>query len=187
MPGSTLAGSTQAGSARITYVSGLRVQLMGHKNLFTPGPHRGGLIQALEPVSRISWILAVLLLTACSRSSVPTPSVQFIPCSPIAGLEDPDIPSEARTTVLEAQEDFCAVLANREPTHAHKVSPPSTITKSGSTYYVGRGYRLTVVRDTFETGGAYFGLYGPVLHFDSRVPGQGEMSQVRVVTLPRMH
>ena len=114
-------------------------------------------------------------------------SAQFTPCEPIAGLEDPDIPSEARTTILEAQEDFCAVLANREPTHAHKVSPPSTTKKIGSTYYVGHGYRLTVFRDTFEVGGAYFGFYGPVLHFDSGVPGQGEMSQVRVVTLPPQH
>ena len=138
-------------------------------------------------MNRVSCILAALFLTACSQSPVPRPSAQFTPCWPIAGLEDPDIPPEARTTILEAQEDFCAVLENREPKHAHKVSPPATTKKRGSTYYAGRGYRLTVVRDTFETGGAYFGFYGPVLHFDSPGPGRGKMSQVRVVTLPPMH
>ena len=139
-------------------------------------------------MKRVLGVLIVMLVAACSRPPAPSTVDTFSPCSPVAGLEDPDLPAKARATIREAQEDFCAVLANREPLHAKRVSPPATIERRGSTYYSGRGYRLVMYCDYFEAGGAFFGYYGPVLHFESRtgVAGPGQLSQVRVVRLPRV-
>ena len=140
----------------------------------------------VAPMKRVLSVLAILLVAACARPTAPASGDKSSPCSPIAGLDDPDLPVETRTTILEAQQDFCAVLANHEPLHARNVPPPSGTRKRGTSYYAGRGYRLVMHRDVFEVGGAYLGYYGPVLHFDSdaNVPGPGQLSQVRVVRLP---
>ena len=140
-------------------------------------------------MNRLLSMVAIVLVAACARPPTPTSVDQFSPCSPIAGLDDPDLPADTRTTVREAQEDFCAVLANRQPVHAKNVPPPSGTKKRGTTYYAGRGYRLVMYRDAFEVGGAFLGYYGPVLQFDSsaNVPGPGQLSQVRVVRLPTVH
>ena len=140
-------------------------------------------------MKRVLGVLVASLLAACSQPHAPAAADKFSPCSPIVGLDDPDLPTEARTTIREAQEDFCAVLDNREPTYAKRVAPPATTKKRGSTYYAGKGYRLVMYRDDFEAGGAFFAYYGPVLHFDSRanIAGPGQLSQVRVVRLPPVH
>lgn len=137
-------------------------------------------------MKRVLGVLTAILVAACSQSPAHPTVDSFSPCSPVAGLDDPDLPAEARATIREAQEDFCAVLANREPLHAKRVLSPATTKKHGSTYYSGRGYRLVMHRDSFEAGGAFFGYYGPVLHFESRTgaAGPGQLSQVRIVRLP---
>ncbi|WP_162823675.1 hypothetical protein [Lysobacter sp. TY2-98] len=132
--------------------------------------------------------LALVVATAllgCAPKQDAESRQRFTPCSPIAGMEDRDLPADARRAILEAQEDVCAVLAGSRPVHARSVAPPKVKQFLGQ-HYVGRGYRLVVVQDTFEVGGAYFATYGPIVYFDShgRNPGVGQISQVRVVTLP---
>ena len=136
---------------------------------------------------RVSSVLLCLCAAACARQSAPPgapAAAAFTPCGPIANLDDSDLPPSSVTVVREAQEDFCRVLVNGAPIHARRVARWQK--RPLGTYYQGRGYRLIMVRDTFEAGGAYFGSYGPVLYFQSEESGPGiaQMSQVRVVRLP---
>src|SRR6185312_11044024 len=103
-------------------------------------------------MKRLLGVLVASLVAACSQAPAPAVADKLSPCSPVVGLDDPDLPADARTTIREAQEDFCAVLANREPIHAKRIEPPATTKKRGSTYYVGQGYRLEMYRDEFEAG-----------------------------------
>lgn len=136
-------------------------------------------------MKRMFVALVCCSLAACSPPHEPSSVDAFGPCSPVSGLDAPDLPEAARTRIRMGQEDFCLVLANREPVHAKRVAPPAGDSHPGRTYYAGEGYRLVVHREIFEVGGAFFGYYGPVLHFEGRsnVDGPGQLSQVRVVPL----
>ena len=140
-------------------------------------------------MAKIAAILCLISLVGCSKHEAET--TKSAPCEPFSQLSTEYISSEDQRSLLEASQDFCAVLAGQPPIHARldaEFQPPP----NGSTQrYIGRGYKLLSIRDARFVGGVMVGVAGPILQFDSRlVPGPGspvEISQVRLVRLPTIH
>ena len=104
------------------------------------------------------------------------------PCF-IEGLEASGASEADRATLLQAQADFCAALAGREPVHAKPDTESPLPADGGTRFYVAPHYRLTVVRSLTSFGDASGWVVGPVLSFSqSFAPGKRQtMSATRIV------
>ena len=127
-----------------------------------------------------SLCFPVFLLAACSVGT-PAP-VATAGCQPFVDLDDSKATDEDRLVIKQASEDFCAVLAGEKPIHAKKAAGTDAPTDGGSSFYVGRKYKLTVLKSASSFGG-YPGIAtGPILKFDqSFAPGHtSEISSITV-------
>ena len=107
------------------------------------------------------------------------------PCF-IEGLAASGASDADRAVLQQAQADFCAVLAGREPVHA-KLDTESPVPADGGTqFYVAPHYRLSVVRSLSSFGQAQGMVVGPVLTFSqSFAPGNSQtVSATRIVLSP---
>ena len=139
-------------------------------------------------MAKIAAILCAISLVGCTKHEIET--AKSLPCEPLSQLNLEYVSSDDQRSLLEASEDFCAVLAGKPAIHARLdggfQTPPNGSTKR----YVGRGYTLLSIRDARLVGGVMVGVAGPILQLDSRLaPGPGNpvsISQVRLVRLPTM-
>ena len=97
-------------------------------------------------------------------------------------MDDSRASAEDKLILREASEDFCAVLAGKDPMHA-RVAPGVDLPSDGGTrFYVGRKYKLTVLSSSSSFGGYPAVAHGPIIKFDkSFAPGNTrEISSITV-------
>ena len=125
--------------------------------------------------------LSVPFFAACSRPDHVTVSTTGCQ-SPFVDMDESRASAEDRQIIREASEDFCAVIAGKDPIHA-QVAPGVDLPSDGGTrFYVGRKYELTVLSSASSFGGYAGTAYGPIIKFDaSFAPGNtSEISYIRV-------
>jgi hypothetical protein len=107
-------------------------------------------------------------------------------CEPFRDLALDEMSPHDRETLSNAASDFCAILAGAPPPHARPSPDFTPPPNSGTQLYLGRGYRITAMRDYRFVGGTAVGVVGPVLRLDAGIasPEPIEVSQVRVVGVP---
>ncbi|RDZ28047.1 hypothetical protein [Lysobacter silvisoli] len=98
------------------------------------------------------------------------------------GLDTATLPEADRRTLGEASADFQAVVAGKPPVHAVFDAQAPLPSDGGTTFYQGRGYRLTVLKSLSSFGSFHGVAYGPILRFDPPfAPGHtAEVSDIRV-------
>jgi hypothetical protein len=123
----------------------------------------------------------LLLVTGCSK-----PSPQVISSNPKAmpfvGLSSTTLSDDDRKIIMEASDDFLSVVAGKKPVHAHVDEDADLPADGGTTYYVGAGYKLTVVKSLSSFGEFNGYVYGPKLTFNEDfAPGNvSTISDIRV-------
>lgn len=71
-----------------------------------------------------------------------------------------------RSALRQAGEDVRAVAAGRAPPHARLDADAPLPADGGTCYYLGHGYRLTVLRQLCGVGAQTAIAYGPILQLD---------------------
>ena len=129
--------------------------------------------------------LAIATLAGCNRSDFP-PAASTACQSPFVGVDQSDASHEERRILLEASEDFCAVVSGKEPIHAKFDSDAALPSDGGTKFYIGRKYKLTVLNSLSSFGGFNGMAHGPVIKFEeSFAPGNTNViSSIRVYALP---
>lgn len=90
------------------------------------------------------------------------------------------IGSEMATNIKEAMEDFDAVAEGRRPVHAKADAQAPLPLDGGTTYYLGRGYKLTILKSLASIGGVDGYFYGPNITFDEKTV-VGNTQQVSLI------
>ncbi|WP_242108209.1 hypothetical protein [Luteimonas aquatica] len=85
---------------------------------------------------------------------------------PFAGVDLSGLSPSQRRTISEAARDFQDVAAGRKPTFARFDEGAALPSDGGTTFYVGHGYRLTILCSLSGFGELVGTVYGPVLVFD---------------------
>ena len=133
---------------------------------------------------RMKRVLAtgvLLLLLGCNSSEFP--AARETSCqAPFANLASSGANPEDLQILQEASEDFCAVVAGKEPLHAKFDDTAALPSDGGSLFYVGRKYKLTVLNSLSSFGSFNGTAHGPIITFDeSFAPGNtNEISNIRV-------
>ena len=121
-----------------------------------------------------------LLVAGCTQQPAQPP----IGPGPFVGLDETSLSPENRQILREASEDFRAVVAGKKPVHAVFDKDAPLPSDGGTTFYQGKGYRLTVLVSYSGFGGLPANAYGPIIKFDPAfAPGNtSEISDIRVYT-----
>ncbi len=103
------------------------------------------------------------------------------PPGPFQGVELDTRSPEQREIITRASEDFERVLQGKKPKNAALDEQAPLPADGGTLFYVGKGYRLTVIKSLSSFGSTGEGLqghvYGPVLSFPKSF-APGNMSEV---------
>lgn len=123
-------------------------------------------------------ILGIALLTVSCMQTPPPPPV----AGPFVGIDWAALPEHDRRTLSEASADFNAVASGKKPVYAIFDEQAPLPSDGGTTYYQGKGYRLTILMSLSSFGAFRGTAYGPILRFDPPfAPGNtSEISDVRV-------
>ncbi len=76
---------------------------------------------------------------------------------------------EIAASVSQAIEDFDTVVNGNPPMHAKFDTSTLLPSDGGTTYYLGQGYKLTVLKSLASVGGVDGYFYGPIIVFDEKV------------------
>jgi len=82
------------------------------------------------------------------------------------GLDLQALAPPQRDALRQADADFRAVAAGRAPLHARIDTEAPLPADGGTRYYLGQGYRLTVLRRLSSIGAQTAIAYGPILQLD---------------------
>lgn len=132
---------------------------------------------------RSQALLMAWATTACSLASA-----QTLASGPFAGVDLAALPASDREVVAQANEDFELVRSGKKPAHA-QVDPSAALPRDGGTsYYVGKHYRLKIVKSLSSFGSLRGYVYGPVISFDrSFAPGnEATVSGTRFLTFKQL-
>ncbi|AJC44622.1 hypothetical protein [Xanthomonas sacchari] len=88
------------------------------------------------------------------------------PAGAFFGVDLQALAPPQRDALRQADADFRAVVAGRAPLHARIDSEAPLPADGGTRYYLGRGYRLTVLRRLSSIGAQTAVAYGPILQLD---------------------
>ncbi|MGO4551874.1 hypothetical protein AB4059_12310 [Lysobacter sp. 2RAF19] len=129
-------------------------------------------------MTKLIVAMAIVLLAA---SCVQTPQAPNS-AGPFVGLDLPKLPEGDRRIITEASEDFRAVVEGKKPVHAVFDKDAPLPADGGTTFYQGKGYRLTILISLSDFGEVHGTAYGPVVEFERAfAPGNtSEISDIRV-------
>ena len=99
--------------------------------------------------ARLAGALLGMVLTACQPHTAQDPDACFV-----EGLDASDASEADRVILLQAQADFCAVLAGREPVHAKPDNESPLPADGGTHFYVAPHYGLIVMQSLSSFGQA---------------------------------
>lgn len=100
---------------------------------------------------------------------------------PFSGIDLRILPRDQAKAIQEASEDFALVMRGRKPRHASFDKDAPLPTDGGTTYYLGRGYQLTICHSIASFGDLSGYSYGPIVTFDSEF-ATGDFSAIRFYT-----
>ncbi len=125
--------------------------------------------------------LLFLLLAGCNDSQFP-PADGALCQTPFVNLATSDASQEDQLILQQASDDFCAVVAGKNPIHAKFDTLAAVPSDGGTLFYVGRKYKLTVLNSLSSFGSLNGTAHGPIITFDeSFAPGNTSMiSNIRV-------
>ena len=83
-----------------------------------------------------------------------------------SGLDVSSIPKEEVDVLIEASEDFKAVLEGKKPVHAKLDLDVPLPSDGGTVFYLGNKYNLTIVKSLSSFGSVHGYVYGPAIFFD---------------------
>jgi hypothetical protein len=95
-----------------------------------------------------------------------TTSAQVLRTGPFSGVDLSPLSADQRRTIIEATEDFQAVLLGREPVHAQFDKHAPVPSDGGTTFYIGHKYKLTIESSLSSFGSLSGWVYGPIVVFD---------------------
>ena len=136
-------------------------------------------------MGRFTIGLSFLLLSGCNSPEL-APASSTTCEAPFLGLATSDATPEDQQILREASEDFCAVVSGKNPIHAKFDTSAALPSDGGTTFYIGRKYRLTVLR-SISTFGSFDGeARGPIITFDKPFAAGNttEISNIRVYPGP---
>ena len=79
------------------------------------------------------------------------------------------IDSEISSSINQAMEDSDAVVGGNPPIHARVDANAPLPSDGGTTYYLGQGYKLTILKSLASLAGVQGYFYGPIIVFDENV------------------
>jgi hypothetical protein len=123
-------------------------------------------------------ISLLLVLGGCAR-----PDVACL--APFDRIEMSGASQADQLILREASEDFCAVVAGKEPIHA-KPAPGGGPSDGGTLPYIGRGYKLTALNSLSKFGSFRGVARGPILEFEApfALGHTTTVSNIRVYATP---
>ncbi len=124
----------------------------------------------MKPIKALIIVICVLL----SCLSVYAQSV-VIDDNSLSKTDD-----SIKECVREATDDFDAVINGNLPIHAAidiKIPLPAD---GGTKYYIGKGYKLTIVKSLAYIGSVNGYYYGPIIIFDEQI-SSGNSNQISYV------
>jgi len=122
--------------------------------------------------------IAIATLALCLTAPA---SEKVLSDGPFSGIDLSKLNRSQAKSILEASEDFALVTQGRKPKHASVDKKAPLPLDGGTTYYSGRGYRITIFQSIATFGEIIGYSYGPHLTFDSD-SASGEFSDVRFYT-----
>ncbi|WP_142126321.1 hypothetical protein [Pseudoxanthomonas sp. 3HH-4] len=133
----------------------------------------------------LGCLVCLVALAGCNRVDFP-PAAATACQDPFVAVEMSGASAEDQLILREASADFCAVVSGKEPVHAKVDSDAALPADGGTTFYIGRRYKLTVLNSLSSFGGFNGMAHGPVITFDeSFAPGNTNViSSIRVYPLP---
>ncbi|GAB2513277.1 hypothetical protein GCM10027084_28870 [Pseudoxanthomonas sangjuensis] len=137
-------------------------------------------------MSRLISGLIFVLIAGCNSSDFPPAA--GTPCQePFVNLVSSGATQEDQAVLREASEDFCAVVAGKEPIHAKFDETAPLPSDGGTKFYIGRKYKLTVLNSLSGFGSFHGTAHGPIITFDESFAAgnTNEISSIRVYPLPK--
>ena len=137
-------------------------------------------------MSKVFAFLTLVLLAGCNSSDFP-PAADT-PCqAPFVNLTESDAAAGDLAILREASEDFCAVVAGKNPIHAKFDKAAAVPSDGGTLFYIGHKYKLTVLNSLSGFGSFVGTAHGPIITFDeSFAPGNTNViSNIRVYPSPK--
>lgn len=127
-------------------------------------------------------------LGAALCAQIPCSPAQTLPSGPFAGVDLAVLTRDQRRAVVEASDDFEAVLAGQAPRHAHRDFFKAVPADGGTSFYAGHGYRLTIEKSLSSFGKLTGYVYGPIVVFDESfaVGNENRVSSLRFYTASQL-
>lgn len=128
-------------------------------------------------------LITLLSMTLSTAHASPPPSSH-----PFADVDLSSLTPENRRTIDEAARDFQDVVAGKVPAFAKVDESAPLPADGGTTFYVGHGYKLTIVRSLSSFGELHGFVYGPIITFDPAfAPGNlGQIANTRFYTVEQL-
>lgn len=135
-------------------------------------------------MSKILISLASIFLFGCNSSEFP-PAKDTTCQAPFADLANSGASLNDQLILREASEDFCAVVAGKNPIHAVFDITAALPADGGTLFYVGRKYKLTVLNSISSFGSFNGTAHGPIITFDESFAkgNTNAISSIRVYPL----
>lgn len=79
------------------------------------------------------------------------------------------IDNSGKSCIKEATDDFDAVVNGKLPIHAKVDTSMPLPADGGTVYYIGKGYKLTIIESLAKIGGIDGYYYGPIIVFNEGI------------------
>lgn len=123
----------------------------------------------------------IIVITSLAFCLTAPASEKILTVGPFSGIDLSKLTRSQARSIREASEDFALVTQGRKPRHAAFDKKAPLPLDGGTTYYLGRGYRITIFQSIATFGETIGYSYGPHLTFDDDFGG-GVFSAVRFYT-----
>ena len=111
-------------------------------------------------------ILLLCLLAPCGEVLAKNAGAKVEVNDPLHFTDGDVSPADMRV-FREAAEDYRAVVEGKRPVHAVVDTKAGVLADGGTTFYVGKGYRLTIQCSIENASGRVVYFYGPIISFDT--------------------
>jgi len=132
---------------------------------------------------RLTIIAILVIVSTLARAA---PPLSFVP---FQGVDLSALSPSQRKTIIQASEDFERVLKGKTPKHAVLDEEAPHPADGGTQFFIGKGYKLTIIQSLSSFGALNGYIYGPVISF-SKPFAPGNMSDVvglRFYTSEQLH
>jgi hypothetical protein len=94
---------------------------------------------------------------------------EILTSGPFAGVDLASLPKRQAEVLRSANEDFVLVEQGKRPRNAVEDEEMPLPSDGGTTFYKGKGYRLTILQSLSSFGDLSGFAYGPIITFDDDI------------------